>query len=171
MASGQQFTVGRPQAFGTSNVGCGEFTNSDGRIQENTVRITANGQICNIEFSGTLRARPGDNRPFVGVPRSECADVPCPDSFDRRSVCIGREHNQAICNPPRNAPNPVQGERTSSCTKFENGVTTEVTVTSTPDGSGTCTVQNRRCTSRGREEPVCISTQGFGVDCSFQCTV
>ena len=86
-------------------MGCGEFTNSDGRIQENTVRITANGQICDVEFSGTLRARPGDNRPFVGVPQSQCADVPCPDSFDQRSLCRGRDHNQEICNPPRNAPN------------------------------------------------------------------
>ena len=86
-------------------MGCGEFTNSDGRIQENTARITANGQTCNVEFRGTLRARPGDNRPFVGVPTSRCADVRCPDRIDRTSLCRGRDHNQEICNPPRNAPN------------------------------------------------------------------
>ena len=98
--AGQQFSVGRPQQFGSADVGCGEFINNDGRIQENTVSITANGQTCSVTLSGSLRARPGDNRPFSGVPQQFCDDVPCPINFDQRSLCNGRNHNDNLCNPP-----------------------------------------------------------------------
>ena len=80
-------------------MGCGTFTTAQ-HIQENTVTVTRRGQACDITFSGSRRNVPGNNQPITGVPQQICPNVPCPNNVNRQSLCIGRNPDNNICNPP-----------------------------------------------------------------------
>merc|ERR1712223_367226 len=65
------------------------------------------------------------------------------------------------------------GGGASSCSKTDSdGTTTTREITVEPEGNGTCTQTNKKCTKPRRGQETCISSIATGFDCKVpRCTV